>query len=89
MTTSGPPNFLPPAIARFLADTTRIPTDQVPLCWDLFKQLVWQPDYAEQLQGDADGAFRRHGIHRGLSTSLCTGSLRRKETDACNSVQLL
>jgi hypothetical protein len=66
-----PSDILPPSVKIFLQCSCGLSEDDVEMCWDLLKGMIWDSEGQGGLcsDGTLDGLFRAHGNHLGLSSS--------------------
>lgn len=61
------PEFLPPSISKFLAESLELPSMYVSECWSIFKDEVWSCPSPDESRKTEREAFERHGKKCGLS----------------------
>lgn len=61
------PDFLSETIQHFLAQLTGISVEDVPQCWMILKDLVWDSQYVRTLKDGVEAGFMQYKVDKGLS----------------------
>ncbi|KAJ7233808.1 hypothetical protein C8J57DRAFT_1532130 [Mycena rebaudengoi] len=73
-----PPLVLPPAIVKFISDTTNLSEDNIKSCWAALKEEVWVLPTPAKFSAKEEDQFRVHGWKCGLSKlARCINTLQR------------
>ncbi|KAF7333433.1 hypothetical protein MVEN_02359200 [Mycena venus] len=66
ISTTEPPDFLPPTIRTFISEATGIGFDTIPKCWHLLKEDIWESPQP-QLSAEEENLFRENGWKMGIN----------------------